>query len=306
MSDQALLNDALDRLSRVVEFDPSSARPVRARCGVSATLNCGDEKALFKFVRVDPADPHTGKRRTGLVREATLLKLLAKGGDNRALGEHADTETAWTLQRWIGGGNVWEATADIRDDATDPAARRRFLSIFVDMLDGLRQIHDIGYLHGDLQPAHFVVSRAGGCRLVDFDVAVKAGAVDYEGGLVHFVSPEVAEAMTANRTDIALDVAAELYSLASVVFFLYTGRVLGWYGNDPTQDAFGTTDRNTKCMAIAAGRRRTFETVQAAPFPALEAVLSQCLAVDPTERPSGLAHVRGELAAAIDETARGG
>ncbi|MFD0560116.1 hypothetical protein FB566_4111 [Stackebrandtia endophytica] len=102
--------------------------------------------------------------------------------------------------------------------------------------------------------------------------------------------------MAAGNTAIELDVPAEIYSLASVVFFLYTGRFSGWYGDAPAIDDLRTTDRDTKCRAVAQGRLRTFTMIDAEPFPELEHLLADCMALESDARPQNLTILRDRLA----------
>ena len=296
---EAALTEALTALSERFSVDASTVRPLRSRCGATATLDI-DGKVLFKYVRADPDQPVTRRRHRGLVREAEVLAALPA---SNLIDHHVDDTTAWTLQSWLGDHNVWKATAGLRDAPTEPANRVRLLALFQDMIEALGRLHAAGFYHGDLQPAHFIVGPSGS-HLVDFDVAVPIGvASHYGGGMVHFVGPEVAREMAAGNTAIELHLAAEIYSLASVVFFLYTGRFSGWYGDAPAIDDLTTTDRDTKCRAIAAGRQRTFAMVGAEPFPELEQLLTDCLAMDPTARPRSLDALRERVSALLDRHA---
>jgi hypothetical protein len=85
----------------------------------------------------------------------------------------------------------------------------------------------------------------------------------------------------------------EVYSAASVVFFLYTGHTSADYG---TAD-YRTVSLVDRLRCIAAGRRNSFAQVGAEPFRELEQVLDWCLQVDRQQRCPSLARAISTLAA---------
>jgi hypothetical protein len=169
------------------------------------------------------------------------------------------------------------------------------------MADRLAEFHRAGYWHGDLQPAHFVSPDAGAtCALIDFDVAVARDAVRHRhgGGMVHYVSPEVAGGMLDGRTDIALDGASETYAFGAVMHVLRTGFAPVRYTLDgkPRPPVPGGPTREEKLRAIVRGdlrpstRRSTEDPINRA----VRDLVRETLHTRPGDRPA-----LGTVAAAL-------
>jgi DNA-binding helix-hairpin-helix protein with protein kinase domain len=99
-----------------------------------------------------------------------------------------------------------------------------FCSELKNMLHKVIELYELGYLHGDLQPNHFIIDAAGGYHMIDLETAFRMNDPEssYRGALVHYVSPEIADGMMNGNESIPLDVVSEIYSFAAVVFFLAT------------------------------------------------------------------------------------
>jgi serine/threonine protein kinase len=92
-------------------------------------------------------------------------------------------------------------------------------------MEGLAAIHDAGIIHRDLKPANIMVDSKGVVRLMDFGIAKVLSADSGSGatrwgyvvGSPEYMSPEQVR-------DLPLDFRSDLYSLAVVLFELFTGR----------------------------------------------------------------------------------
>jgi eukaryotic-like serine/threonine-protein kinase len=72
----------------------------------------------------------------------------------------------YCLMEYVEGANLKELYA-----RHDPVLTENVAQIILDMAEGLEHIHENGYLHLDFKPENVLVSRNGGVRLVDFDLA---------------------------------------------------------------------------------------------------------------------------------------
>src|SRR5262249_26480027 len=54
---------------------------------------------------------------------------------------------------------------------SDPILLENIGQILIDMAMALEHVHDSGYMHLDFKPENILVTRNGGVRLVDFDLA---------------------------------------------------------------------------------------------------------------------------------------
>ncbi|MGC4044311.1 MAG: protein kinase [Armatimonas sp.] len=144
----------------------------------------------------------------------------------------------------------------------------------------LGALHSAGWVHGDLQPAHLLCQENGEILLIDFGLAqsTQRPMENFRGGLVHFNAPEICSAMLADRLAQATP-QSDVFSLASVVFHALTGKVIGDYSQEQEWEEILT--------CLAEGKLRTAELATALENnPALCAVLMQCLALEPAERPA--------------------
>ena len=168
------------------------------------------------------------------------------------------------------------------------------------MFAKVAELHALGYLHGDLQPDHFRWVD-GTVQLLDFALTHRTDEdFDYPGALVHFSAPEVCAQQLAGSSPghcspghdspVRYDEQAELYSLAAVVFFLYTGQLSVYYGNEDAK-----LDLEKKRERIAQGHRATFAGAGAEPGSGLERILEKCLSADKRARYGSVAEAAHDL-----------
>ncbi|HJS56877.1 MAG TPA: serine/threonine-protein kinase [Vicinamibacteria bacterium] len=93
----------------------------------------------------------------------------------------------------------------------------------IQLARGLQAIHDAGIVHRDVKSPNVIVDRSGRFRLLDFDLAERIeeagrGDRDEVHGTPEYMSPEQARGEAAGF-------ASDVYSLAVVVFELFTGEL---------------------------------------------------------------------------------
>ena len=96
------------------------------------------------------------------------------------------------------------------------------LHIATEMLKGLQFAHGRGIVHRDISPSNLLLSRAGEVKLADFGIAQAIGSGSPQTrvmGKWRYMSPEQARGR-------ALDQRSDLFSAASLLFELFTGRRL--------------------------------------------------------------------------------
>ncbi|MEO8269627.1 MAG: serine/threonine-protein kinase [Aureliella sp.] len=106
--------------------------------------------------------------------------------------------------------------------------------IIAESIKGLFHMHSQGYVHCDVKPDNFLVSRSGDVKLIDFTISqkVKKGIAKFFSrktkqiqGTRSYMSPEQIRGMT-------LDPRSDIYSFGCVMFELVTGK-LPYTGESP-------------------------------------------------------------------------
>jgi serine/threonine protein kinase len=200
-----------------------------------------------------------------------------------ASGEYADG--TWLALHWLEGPSLPTRFAPLREGSQDGPARTEALTAALDATRTVAELHEAGWVHGDLQPAHFLHT-AHGTRLIDLALAQgPPGAVPaelevpYRGALTHLTAPETAAQLTARGTAV-LNPAAETHTLAATLRTSLTG---AW--PFPT-DLPGST-RSQKLAALA--ERRHPPAPKDTNYPALAALLDEVLTAPPRARPTARA-----------------
>ncbi|HEX2858792.1 MAG TPA: protein kinase [Alphaproteobacteria bacterium] len=188
----------------------------------------------------------------------------------------------WSLLNWIDGPSATDLGKNLREQKHFQAYE--FSKIFMQMAQSLMPAHQLGILHGDLQPTHFL-GFENSCKLIDWGLAPSIIAGTYRGGLTHYTAPEVA-AQLIDRDEAEYKVTAEIYSLAAVFFTLCNGVVPMNYGIHGNEEP-----RNTKLEAIAGYRRNHTKTSSNA----LTRLIEMGLSKNPSERFQSLEDFWGAL-----------
>jgi serine/threonine protein kinase len=81
--------------------------------------------------------------------------------------EHGKADgTFYLLMDYVEAANLKELFA-----RHDPVLTENVAQILIDMAAGLGHVHESGYMHLDFKPENVLVTRNGGVRLIDFDLA---------------------------------------------------------------------------------------------------------------------------------------
>ncbi|MCF2533614.1 hypothetical protein [Yinghuangia soli] len=221
-------------------------------------------------------------------RERAVLSALGDGS-LAAAGDHSTGP--WLATWWWDGASTFERWAPVRDGGIGRTRNLHgALRAAVDFCEAVADLHDRGWVHGDLQPVH-CIHTAAGPRLIDFAVAYgPAGSVPdeieaaypYIGGKIDLNPPETAEAMITDGLAPKATQATDVYSLAASLWHCWTGGFPVDYASQ------GAADDSLP----ATERRRLI--AQGLPLPAiprglehadLRGVLAGALARNPSDRP---------------------
>ncbi len=183
--------------------------------------------------------------------------------------------------------------AVVENDGPQPPGR--VIRVLEMVAGGLAEAHTLGIIHRDIKPANIFLCRQGGeldiAKVLDFGlVKIVEGSEDpnmtQDGvatGTPQYMSPE---ALT-NPDNI--DSRSDLYALGAVGYYLLTGQqvfegsIMEILGHHLHTEPMPPSER--------LGRELP---------PELEAVIMQCLAKNPDERPDGAREIRERLAACFE------
>lgn len=163
---------------------------------------------------------------------------------------------------------------------TDLAA---ILRMMVAVGEGLDSIHELGFVHADVNPRNIILSKPDKVKLIDYGLSCPIGTIkDRVQGTLVFLSPEQARMeQIDHRTDI--------FNFAAVLYWLVTSQTIG-----PPEVGPNLGSR----PHLVAPRDLNANISES-----LEQLLLQCLSTKQVDRPPSMQHVaealRAELAVTI-------
>ncbi|WP_267246451.1 protein kinase domain-containing protein [Streptomyces sp. PR69] len=188
-----------------------------------------------------PAQPWTA---LAPAREGAVLHRL--GFDDCAYGEWE--RGTWNFQPWHEGPDLykmWELCRR-RDSPIAPN-----VGVALECVSALAELHAKGWVHGDVQPAHFIIGLER-THLIDLALArgghiPKGYDFPFRGCLVHYEAPEIARSVLATG-EAKPTQKADIYALGASLLISATG----WRAVEYPDDA----PRPVQREAVAAGKRR--------------------------------------------------
>ncbi|MEU0124082.1 protein kinase [Streptomyces albidoflavus] len=216
---------------------------------------------------------------TGLApgREAAVLRQLS----HEDIHDGKWAGGTWNAQPWHPGTSLYDLWAHHRTGERPP--RPSFAEARA-CAAALAELHEQGWVHGDVQPAHLLLDGRG-AALVDLSLATGGQVppeVDfaYRGCLVHYEAPEIAQDVLEQGTATPTR-ASDVYALGASLMVSATGWRHVAYPDDAS--------REEQRRAIVRTRHRPV-TVAGPMGKLIEAMLRR----DPADRPTS-AEVRETL-----------
>jgi serine/threonine-protein kinase len=155
-------------------------------------------------------------------------------------------------------------------------AGEKALEIARQVTAGLAAAHDAGVLHRDLKPANVMLDRQGRARLTDFGLAVAGEAAAELAGTPAYMAPEQLAGLPASER-------SDLYALGLLLYELLCGTRA--YGGS-TLDELRSSRQEPPPLP---------SSVVSDIEPRVEAVIMQCLARNPEDRPASAVTVLAAL-----------
>lgn len=157
------------------------------------------------------------------------------------------------------------------------------LDIFIQAAEGLKTMHQLGYVHCDIKPNNILRDDAGNVKVIDFGQSCKVGTVKGRiQGTPDYIAPEqVARNPVTPQTDI--------FNLGATMYWALTGRTI------PT---LYTVNKQGQNSFLLDTRIDTPQQLNAKVPTGLSNLVIECVSTSPSKRPQGMEEViqRLELA----------
>lgn len=96
-------------------------------------------------------------------------------------------------------------------------------TILWNVIQGIEQIHHLGYIHRDIKPDNILITHSGNIKICDFQLVGKIGTIDDSFcGTPEYMPPE---RLTAKRNNCVLDASVDMWALGVLAFELLIGYV---------------------------------------------------------------------------------
>jgi len=164
-----------------------------------------------------------------------------------------------------------------------------FLSLAIQVCDGLSEAHANSILHGDLKPSNILIDRDGRVKLVDFGVAedeyTLPAAYDHEiHGTTAYMSPE-------QLSGLQIDQRSDVFSLGVVLYEALTLR-------HPFRQHTDSLTMNTILQGVVTSIAKFRSEVP----PELERLILTMIEPEPGKRPATVVQIRSQLLAIMRES----
>ncbi len=287
---EAMLEHAfpvLRQLYRVQLLVPAGSEQARR---IEGELQPGDQIGAFRLIRriqvfddnevllgCDAAGRYvavkfyrcaTAELAEALEREAKLLARVPDARAPQVHGVYREGSGVALVTEWVFGTDAMTA-ADLLRGRREPRSEQNLLRLCARIAAAFADVHESGLLHGDVHPRNVLIESTGSVRLIDFGLArevAQACAKDPRGGVPFYFDPEFAHALR-RQTAVAPSCAAEQYSVAALLYQLWTGvYYLDW-----------SLERGEMLRQIAEDEPVSFLARRVPAWPELEAIVRRAL-----------------------------
>ena len=173
-----------------------------------------------------------------------------------------------------------------------PRSLLDILDIFIQVADGVRAMHQAGYVHCDIKPINIIRDDQRQIKIIDFGQSARAGTVkDRIQGTPDYIAPEqVVRRPVMPQTDV--------FNLGASLYWALTGRTI------PT---LYTVNKQGDNSLLAHDLIQTPQELNPTVPPMLSKLIMECIATSPSKRPADMGEViqRLELAKHIILKAQG-
>lgn len=221
--------------------------------------------------------------------EAMILRRMAGDPGPHLLDTGQWKERPYLLLEWCNGVSVSQAAKALREPWMDASALS-LVRLAFRVLKAYELLHRKRIVHGDVHPRNILVTEDGCVKLIDFGLASIADPPEelvppQRGGIGYYYEPEYAIARESNQSPPAPSELGEQYSLAALLYFLFTG---AHYINFKLEKKFST--RQIIDESMIPFTQRGIES-----WPEIERLLARALCKDPAGRFESVSRFAEEL-----------
>ncbi|MFY0255405.1 protein kinase [Chitinophaga sp. 30R24] len=152
-----------------------------------------------------------------------LLDIGSQIPTAKYLDEFVQEENFYIVIDYIDGKFFFDVISDLKKDTTwDNTAdeiKIKVLDYFLQILNIIQKIHDLGYVHRDIQDGNFIVDDKGIVNIIDFELSYKISTNEpnppYVLGTFGYMAPE-----QENSEDPCFE--SDIYSLGALLVFILT------------------------------------------------------------------------------------
>ena len=158
-------------------------------------------------------------------------------------------------------------------DVRPPTNLMDAVQTFIQTCNGLKALHQMGYVHADLKPNNILRSDLGTVKLIDFGQSCKVGTVKERiQGTPDYIAPEqVARRPITEQTDV--------FNLGATIYWTLTGRTI------PT---LYTVSKGGENSFLVDSKIDTPQQLNPKVPTALSNLVMECVATNPRKRPGDM------------------
>ena len=197
--------------------DLTLGRNVAIKEYLPTTLALREDRTTVLPISADHAEQFAWGRERFLEEARTLARLDRTPAIVRVYDFFEANGTAYMVMGLVEGENLSRRL--MREGRLTPEAVERLL---FPLLDGLEEVHGIGFLHRDIKPANIMVDARGRPTLIDFGAA-RAAMAGRSTTMTAIFTPGYAAA--EQYTSAELGPWTDVYGLAATLYHGVTGKI---------------------------------------------------------------------------------
>jgi serine/threonine protein kinase/peptidoglycan hydrolase-like protein with peptidoglycan-binding domain len=197
--------------------DVTLGRDVAVKEYLPTTLALREDRTTVLPISADHAEQFAWGRERFLEEARTLARLDRTPAIVRVYDFFEANGTAYMVMGLVEGENLNKRL--LREGRLTPEAAERVL---FPLLDGLEEVHAIGFLHRDIKPANVMVDARGRPTLIDFGAA-RAAMAGRSTTMTAIFTPGYAAA--EQYTSAELGPWTDIYGLAATLYHAITGKI---------------------------------------------------------------------------------